>query len=131
VAYTVPYSPTFPPAHIQTKSPSTWATWSPTGWTVSMRHWVDDSFEAIVNQDLTLTPYSVEFYLEQDNADGTAVTGTRVMDCGRGTTCVGYKITGLPDVGTLVAFVDTFEYPANFPPSGIQAVSTFPYTLYN
>jgi hypothetical protein len=123
VAYTVPYSLTFPPSNIQTISPSAWATWSPTGWTVSLGQNSDSSLTATVNHDVLPTPYWIEIYLEQDNADGTTATGTRVANCASGTTCTVSRSLLSPN-NTAVAFVS--DSTTSFPPTGIQAVTTFP-----
>lgn len=129
MAYIVPYSLNFPPANIQTMSPSTWVTWSPTGWTASMRQGnPDNSVTAWVNKDVGLTPYWIQVYLEHDNADGTAVTGTRLASCGSGISCVVDK-DKLPGVGTLVAFVND-SATTSFPPTGIQATATLSYMFF-
>ncbi len=79
------------------------------------------SATATVNHDVGPTPYRIEVYLQQDNSDETTAAGIRLATCQSGTTCTVNK-SALPQNGTLVAFVS--DSATNFPPTGIQAVTT-------
>lgn len=110
-------SSTYPPANLQTTSPTEWVTWTNDGYVISLSAPAitvngPETVTATTNVNVGPTPYYIEIFNEN---------GTRIASCGSGTTC---SVSYTPASGTgsnLVAFISSSS--TAYPPTNIQASS--------